>query len=142
MFVCIRNVIGLAVDSDGVAIVIAILRPSIGWVVTLPATAVALALLPALAVLLEIVVYLTHRPIVEHGVIDRTLWQVHDSLTRTIDRAFDVCNDVVHNHVSGNVCELAILLEHIHTSGQLLQCHMKILMQYQTTHLWLGVDSL
>jgi hypothetical protein len=58
----------------------------------------------AFAMLLEIVIYLTHRPVVEHWVIHRAFgWQRYESLTRACDSPIDTDDDVVHNKVSRDV---------------------------------------
>ena len=139
MFVLHRQVIGLAVDCHGFPIVFVglISTPTPLWVVifvivTLLTLVVTTALwfLLGLGVLLEIVEHLTHRPVVEHRVIDTTIGQLHDTLTCACDCAFDVLNDVIHYKVCGQVSHLGMFSEHTFAMHHLLQCNMQVLVQH------------
>ena len=88
VLVLLRDVIGLAVDFHGVPLVALISSPTPLWFTILltltTARVVAWLTLPTLGlgfgVLLEIVVYLTHRPVVEHWVIHTTIGQLDNAL--------------------------------------------------------------
>ena len=146
MLILLRNVIGLPIHLNGVPVVsLVTLRSTLGWFATLP-TLLWLATLTlvgvGLGVFLEIVVYLTHRPVVEHRVIHTTVRHLHDQLGRTCDCAVNVLNDVVHYKVSGQVRHLRVLFEHSLTERYLLQRNVQVLVKYQSTHLWFAIYAL
>ena len=96
----------------------------------------------AFAILLEIVVYLTHRPVVEHRVIDRAVRQLDKSLVCIRNETIDVVDDVIDNKVSRQVGKFWVLQEHRPTKHHLLQGYVKILMQDEATYLGFADDAL
>ena len=92
--------------------------------------------------LLQIGKHLTHRPVVKHRVIHRTIRQLDNAFLCVNDASLNILNDVVDHKVGCQISHLAVLLKHHRTMRYMLEPHMKILMQYQATTLGCSGDTL